>query len=48
MLLEMSVVVLAVALVLGLRWLGEGERRQRLLEQGWDPARAERAVRYRS
>ena len=48
MLLEMSAVVLAVALVLGLRWLGEGERRQRLLEQGWDPARTERAVRYRS
>ena len=48
MLLEMSVVVLAVALVLGLRWLGEGERRQRLLEQGWEHARAERAVRYRS
>ncbi|HEY7208388.1 MAG TPA: cytochrome c oxidase assembly protein [Gaiellaceae bacterium] len=46
MLLEMSVVVIAVAIVLGVRWLAESERRQQLLELGWEPARADRAVRY--
>lgn len=47
MLLEMTLVVLPISLLLGLRWLGESERRQQLLESGWQPARAARAIRYR-
>jgi putative membrane protein len=46
MLLEMSLVVLAVATMLGLRWLQESELRQRLVESGVPPERAARAVRY--
>jgi putative membrane protein len=48
MLLEMTAVVLPVTLALAFRWLGEAERRQKLVENGWQPARAARAVRYRS
>jgi cytochrome c oxidase assembly factor CtaG len=46
MLLEMTVVVLPVSLLLGLRWLRESDRQQQLIEAGWKPARAARAVRY--
>jgi cytochrome c oxidase assembly factor CtaG len=46
MLLEMTAVVLPIALLLGYRSLRESERRQILLESGWRPARAARAVRY--
>jgi cytochrome c oxidase assembly factor CtaG len=46
MLVEGSVVMLAVLVWLLLRWFGESEARQRLLDAGADPATAARAARY--
>ena len=46
MLVEMSFVVFGVAIWLGVRWLAESERRQRLVDAGVAPDAAARAVRY--
>ena len=46
MLVEMSFVVFGTALWLGVRWLGESERRQQLVDAGVAPEAAARAVRY--
>jgi cytochrome c oxidase assembly factor CtaG len=46
MLVEMSFVVFGTAIWLGVRWLGESERRQQLVDAGVAPDAAARAVRY--
>lgn len=47
MMIEGSLLTLGILAWLFLRWLSEGERAQRLVEQGVEAHRAERAVRYR-
>jgi putative membrane protein len=47
MLLEMSLLVIAVFVWLGLGWLREAELRQQLLDRGYAPEAAARAARYR-
>jgi len=46
MMAEGSAVTLGVLVWLFLRLASEGETRQRLLEQGFDPRQVNRAVRY--
>ncbi|HEX6700414.1 MAG TPA: cytochrome c oxidase assembly protein [Gaiellaceae bacterium] len=47
MLIEMSLLVVAVFVWLGLGWLRESELRQQLLDRGYAPEAAARAARYR-
>ena len=46
MMAEGSIVTLSVLVWLFLRMAAEGETRQRLLEEGYDPRQVHRAVRY--
>ena len=46
MMAEGSIVTLGVLVWLFLRLAAEGELRQRLIEQGYDPRQVKRAVRY--
>ena len=47
MMIEGSLVTFAAFAWLFLRWMSEGEARDRLVEQGVDPEKAARLVRYR-
>lgn len=47
MMVEGSLVTFGAFAWLFLRWMNEGEARERLIEEGMDPGRAARAVRYR-
>jgi cytochrome c oxidase assembly factor CtaG len=47
MMIEGSLITFGAFAWLFLRWMSEGEARERLIEEGMDPQRAARAVRYR-